>query len=216
MNDQSIKIDDLIIDPKYIMAINLNARIYSYKDGKHYLGVMLIMSAVDGELSTMSDGVGSWEPYTIEYVNAQAEALRPWLAAMFPCEGCSIRLPAEQTINTICRQCDKSLDPGSGDFCSPECNIQWRSERQFVDTGVSSFLDMTPSLEADGMITVYEILSGDVVAEYEGLEIHERLSNVRSAGKVSCQLDTCNVSVPRNGYFCSDECAELFEEQIPF
>jgi len=31
-----------------------------------------------------------------------------------------------------------------------------------------------------------------------------------------CLLDTCNVGVSRNGYFCSDECAELFEEQIPF
>jgi len=32
-----------------------------------------------------------------------------------------------------------------------------------------------PSLEADGIITVYEIGTGKVVAQYEGLEIHNKL-----------------------------------------
>ncbi len=40
-------------------------------------------------------------------------------------------------------------------------------------------------------------------------------SQVSQANYV-CQLNTCNVSVSRKGYFCSDECAKLFEEQIPF
>jgi hypothetical protein len=32
-----------------------------------------------------------------------------------------------------------------------------------------------PSLEADGMITIYEIETGGVVAQYEGLEVYEKM-----------------------------------------
>lgn len=36
-----------------------------------------------------------------------------------------------------------------------------------------------PPLDADGVITVYEIESGKVVAEYEGLEVHEKLEHIK-------------------------------------
>lgn len=36
-------------------------------------------------------------------------------------------------------------------------------------------IEAGPSLEADGLITIYNIETGEVVAQYEGLEIHEKL-----------------------------------------
>jgi hypothetical protein len=38
---------------------------------------------------------------------------------------------------------------------------------------------VTGPLEADGTITVYEISSGQVVAEYEGLEVHNQLNQIK-------------------------------------
>lgn len=93
MQGESIKIDNLIINPAHIIAINLDAQIYSFKDNAFYPGVRITLAAIDGEFGTLSGGAGSWQPYNVEYVNEQAEALRPWLAQMFPCEGRSIRLP---------------------------------------------------------------------------------------------------------------------------
>lgn len=138
MEGESIKIDDVIIDPKYIMAINLNAKIYSFKDSVHYPGVRIIMAAIDGEFGTMTDGAGSLEPYAVEYVNEQAEALRPWLAEMFPCNGRSIRLPEVAVLEADagavaaeakrCFQCDEVIKvPFNDNFCAEVC------ARVFVD-----------------------------------------------------------------------------------
>lgn len=37
-----------------------------------------------------------------------------------------------------------------------------------------------PGLEADGMIDVYEIETGKVVAQYEGLEVHEKIERIKA------------------------------------
>lgn len=131
MQGESIKIDDLIIDPKHIIAIDLNAQIYSFKDSVHYPGVRIIMAAIDGEFGTMTDGAGSSEPYTVEYVNEQAEVLRPWLEKMFPCDGRSIRLPelveVEETGSDAekvrrCFQCEEVITvPFNDNFCAEVC-----------------------------------------------------------------------------------------------
>lgn len=132
MNDKSIRIDDKIIDPTHIIAIDLHAEIYSYKDSKLYPGIRLIMSAIFGEFGTMANGAGNWEPFSIEYVNEQAEVLRPWLAEMFPCNGRSIRLPevavleAEEGNDTEkakrCFRCDEVITvPFKDLFCSEVC-----------------------------------------------------------------------------------------------
>lgn len=37
------------------------------------------------------------------------------------------------------------------------------------------------SLEADGMITIYDIETGVVIAKYEGLEVHEAMLAMKAA-----------------------------------
>lgn len=134
MKGKSIQINDLIIDPKYIIAIDLNAKIYSFKDGVHYPGVRIIMAAIDGEFGTMIDGAGSLEPYTVEYVNQQAETLRPWLAEMFSCKGRSIRLPDVDAKSRNgddapekCKECHKPIEVAVNErFCSDTCDRAWQ------------------------------------------------------------------------------------------
>jgi hypothetical protein len=40
---------------------------------------------------------------------------------------------------------------------------------------ISDLIKSEPSLDADGLITIYNIQTGEVVAQYEGLEIHKTL-----------------------------------------
>lgn len=92
MHGKSFKIDDKIIDPAYIIMIDLDAQTMGFGDDEPESAVRITLSAISGEFGAMSNS-GSWDPATLLYTGSQAEALRPWLAAMFPCEGRSFRLP---------------------------------------------------------------------------------------------------------------------------
>ncbi len=59
--------------------------------------------------------------------------------------------------------------PVHGSQCVPHA-IEWVTKQQR-----SSLIKLGPSLEADGVIDVYEIETAKVVAQYEGLEVHEQL-----------------------------------------
>lgn len=93
MNDKSIKIDDVIIDPAYIIAIDLRAMILPSDDCKYQPGVNITLAAIAGDMQNQTNLIPPRITYQLEYVGPQAETLRPWLAEMFPCEGRSVRLP---------------------------------------------------------------------------------------------------------------------------
>lgn len=94
MYQAMIRIDDILIRPEHIIAIELNAILYSEVDKGYHSGVRISLLGIDTDKSIiMSDGKNKREPKVLTYHGAQAEALRPWLVEMFPCEGRSIRLP---------------------------------------------------------------------------------------------------------------------------
>lgn len=49
---------------------------------------------------------------------------------------------------------------------------------------------MNANLEADGLITVYDIETGTVIAQYEGLEVHAAMLEYRAAKKC---LEKCDL-----------------------
>ena len=70
------------------------------------------------------------------------------------------------------------------------------------------------SLEADGMITIYDIETGVVIAQYEGLEVHEAMLAMKAAQQ-SVQLICSNCgtpldkSIPSGRYYCPNgNCGE--------
>lgn len=130
MNKESIKIDDIIINLDYIIMIALNAQIYSYKDGEYHSGVEIALAVTSGDLGDLTNAVGSWEPETLRYTGLQAEALRPWLVEMFPCEGRSIQLPEaveaeEENEPAKAKECFRCGEPiinaVNDNFCSEVC-----------------------------------------------------------------------------------------------
>lgn len=135
MQGESIRIDGLIIDPAHIIMIDSDAQV----DGFGYTvenAVRITLAAISGEFGAIAGNSGSWEAKTLLFTGVQAEALRPWLAEMFPCEGRSIRLPevleveegSDEEKEKRCFQCDEVITvPFNDNFCAEVC------ARVFVD-----------------------------------------------------------------------------------
>ena len=88
-----IRINDVLINPDHIVSIDLNRLTFS---GNNYHSAVVITLAVTrGELVPLQaeNHIGNWEPLELEFSGNQAEALRPWLVDLFPCNGRSIQLP---------------------------------------------------------------------------------------------------------------------------
>ena len=45
------------------------------------------------------------------------------------------------------------------------------------------------SLEADGMITIYDIETGVIIAQYEGLEVHEAMLAMKAAFYINREIE---------------------------
>lgn len=136
MQGQSIKIDGLIIDPTHIIMIDLDAQ----EVGFGYMpenAVRITLAAISGEFGYSDRNSGSWDTKTLLYTGAQAEALRPWLVKMFPCEGRSIRLPEVDTESgegdgdddkpEKCFECHEPIEVAVNErFCSKKCDRAWQ------------------------------------------------------------------------------------------
>lgn len=95
-------------------------------------------------------------------------------------------------ITSYCEDSDNELcsDIFPCDFCLRQANVieikddvaievlgsmEHLAKEESKPMALNDLTKVGPSLEADGMIAIYEIGSGKVVAKYEGLEVYEKL-----------------------------------------